>query len=105
MKQTAQLINNDWDIISTEEMLLGTPNKKDGNNIIANYRGIGLSEMINSINCDRPARCNIDLPLHVLEIMEGILIAAETGKNYLLKSSCDQTKLLTESEISKLIIS
>ena len=92
----------DWEIISTDYMLLGVPNKKDGEDIIANYRGIGLSEMINSIKNKRKARCNIDLPLHVLEIMEGILIASETEKNYLLQSSCDQTKLLTESEISKL---
>ena len=94
--------DNDWTIISTENMLLGTPNKKDGDKTIANYRGIGLSEMIESINNKRSARCNIDLPLHVLEIMEGILIAAETENNYVLQSSCDQTKLLTESQISKL---
>ena len=53
---------------------------------IANYRGIGLSEMIESINNNRFSRCNLDLSLHVLEVMEGILIAAETQKIYLTQS-------------------
>ena len=101
------LANNDrdWEIISTDSMQLGAPNKKDGDHTIANYRGIGLSEMINSINCDRCARCSIDLSLHVLEIMEGILFSAETQKIYPLQSSCHPPKLLTEDEISKLKIS
>ncbi len=94
-----------WETISTDNMLLGLPNKKDGENTIANYRGIGLSEMIDSIKHKRSARCNIDLPLHVLEIMEGILLASETKKNYTLQSTCEKPKLLTEIEISKLKIS
>ena len=100
------LANKDknWKIISTDNMLLGVPNKKDGENIIANYRGIGLSEMINSINSNERARCDIDLPLHVLEIMEGILISAETNKIYYLQSNYSKPKLLTEEEIGKLKI-
>jgi len=97
--------DKDWEIISTANMLLGLPNRKDGDNKIANYRGIGLSEMIDSIYNKRSARCNINLSLHVLEIMEGILIAAETEKIYSLQSSCNKTKLLTEDEINKLKIS
>ena len=86
-------------------MLLGIPNLTDlDGSVIANYRGIGLSEMINSINNNRSARCNIDFSLHILEVMEGILIAAETEKIYSLQSSCNQPKLLTEDEISKLKI-
>jgi len=97
--------NENWKILSTKNMILGIPNKKDGDNMIANYRGIGLSEMIDSINNKRQARCNIDLPLHVLEIMEGILIASEKQKTYSLQSVCNKPKLLSESEISKLKIS
>ena len=45
-------------------MLLGIPNKTDNNgDKIANYRGIGLSEMIESINNKRLSRCNLDLSL------------------------------------------
>ena len=85
-------------------MLLGIPNTKDNNGSkIANYRGIGLSDMIESINNSEIARCNIDFSLHVLEVMEGILIAAENKKIYNLKSSCNQPKLLTEEGVKKLI--
>ena len=93
----------DWVDILTENMLLGIPNQKDEDHTeIANYRGIGLSEMIDSIQNNRIPRCNIDLPLHVLEIMEGILKSAETQKDYILDSNCEQPKLLTELEIRKL---
>ena len=94
-----------WQVVNNDNMLLGIPNLTDlDGSVIANYRGIGLSEMINSINNNRSARCNIDFSLHILEVMEGILIAAETEKIYSLQSSCNQPKLLTEDEISKLKI-
>jgi len=94
-----------WQVINNDKMLLGIPNTIDNDGSkIANYRGIGLSDMIDSINNSGVARCNIDLSLHVLEVMEGILIAAENKKIYNLKSSCNQPKILTEQEIKKLII-
>jgi len=91
-----------WETVNTESMMLGIPNQDDNGVIQANYRGIGLSDMISSINNKEIPRCSIELSLHVLEIMEGILTAAENQKTYILKSSCNQPKLLTESEISKL---
>ena len=96
--------NSSWNKINNDKMLLGIPNKTDNNgDKIANYRGIGLSEMIESINNKRLSRCNLDLSLHVLEVMEGILIAAETQKIYLTQSNCNQPKVLSEEDISKLM--
>ncbi len=84
-------------------MLLGIPNKTDGDGSIkANYRGIGLSEMIDSISKNRKARCSLDLSLHVLEIMDGIIKSAEENKSYLLSTNPDQPALLTEEEIKNL---
>ena len=60
--------------------------------------------MISNINNMESPRCSIDLSLHVLEIMEGILGAAKTKQKYILKSSCDQPKLLSETDINKLKI-
>ena len=91
-----------WQTINTESMLLGIPNINDNGVMRANYRGIGLSDMILSIDNKENSRCSIDLSLHVLEIMEGILAAAKTQKIYSLQSSCNQSKILTEKEISKL---
>ena len=93
-----------WKTINTESMLLGVPNQDDHGVMRANYRGIGLSDMISNINNMESPRCSIDLSLHVLEIMEGILTAAKTKQKYILKSSCDQPKLLSETEINKLKI-
>jgi len=96
--------NSSWNKINNDKMLLGIPNKIDNNgDKIANYRGIGLSEMIESINNNRFSRCNLDLSLHVLEVMEGILIAAETQKIYLTQSNCNQPKVLSDEDISKLM--
>ena len=96
--------DNKWETINTESMILGIPNIDDNGVMRANYRGIGLSDMVSSIESKLNSRCSIDLSLHVLEIMEGILIAAKTQKIYDLESSCNKPKLLTESEISKLKI-
>ena len=64
--------------INNDKMLLGIPNKIDNDGSkIANYRGIGLSDMINSIKNNNKPRCSLDLSLHVLEVMEGIIKSAK----------------------------
>ena len=64
----------DWQIINNDKMALGIPNKTDNDGVkIANYRGIGLSDMIDAISNQRQSRCSIDLAVHVLEAMEGII--------------------------------
>ena len=100
------LISNkeeDWKVINNDEMSLGIPNKTDNDGTKkANYRGIGLSEMIDSINHQRQARCSLDLAIHVLEIMEGIIKSSETKDIYKLKTKPVQPNFLDDSEIEKL---
>ena len=93
----------DWQIINNDNMLLGSPNKTDNDGSkIANYRGIGLSDMIDGIKNKRQARCSLDLSLHVLEVMEGILKSSKEKKIYSLKTRPLQPKILDEIEIRKL---
>ena len=92
-----------WETVNTESMLLGIPNQNDDGVMRANYRGIGLSDMISSINRKEKPRSSLELSLHALEVMEGILISSEKQKVYSLESTCNQPKLLTEEEIKKLI--
>ena len=81
-------------------MLLCIPNQKDMmNKIVANYRGIGLSDMVNSINNNKKPRCSIDLALHVLEIMDGILISGKNASMYKTTTHCDRPEALGEQEI------
>ena len=93
----------DWQVINNDKMLLGIPNKTDNSgDKIANYRGIGLSDMINAISNKRQSRCSLDLAVHVLEVMEGIITSAEKHVIYNMKTSSKQPDFLDESEIIKL---
>ena len=95
--------DEDWQIINNDSMLLGIPNKTDNDGSkIANYRGIGLSDMIDAINNQRQARCSLDLAMHVLEVMEGIITSSELSEVYHLKSKPKQPEFLDETEIEKL---
>ena len=94
--------NGEWLNINNDNMLLGIPNKTDNSGAkIANYRGIGLSDMVNSIITNKKPRCSLDLSLHVLEIMEGIIKSSETSKIYKLTTNPNKPELLDEKEIAK----
>ena len=93
----------EWQNINNDNMLLGIPNQTDNDGKeMANYRGIGLSEMIDSIKNQRQARCSLDLAMHVLEVMEGIIKSANEKKIYNLITQPSQPEFLDESEIKKL---
>ena len=96
--------DSDWEIIDTSKMLLGVRNEEKDENMFANYRGIGLSDMVDAIKNKNKARCSIDLTLHVLEIMEGILLSSKDSSIYKNMTSCDRPNHLSESEINKLMI-
>ena len=92
-----------WEKINNDQMLLGIPNKSDNDGIkIANYRGIGLSDMIDAIDNQREARCSLDLATHVLEVMEGIIKSASERIIYRMKTQVKQPAFLGENEIKKL---
>ena len=92
----------DWQVINNDKMLLGIPNKTDNKgDKIANYRGIGLSDMINAISNKRQSRCSLDLAVHVLEAMEGIIKSSDERVIYNMKTKPNQPDFLDESEIIK----
>ena len=93
----------DWQVINNDKMLLGIPNKTDNNgDKIANYRGIGLSDMINAISNKRQSRCSLDLAVHVLEAMEGIIKSSDERVIYNMKTKPNQPVFLDDSEVIKL---
>ena len=91
--------DSEWKKIKTDAMLLGIPNKDDILKTVANYRGIGLSDMINSIKENLHPRCSLNLALHVLEIMEGILLSSKNSNIYRTTTQCNKPKALKEKEI------
>jgi len=93
----------DWKVINNDKMLLGIPNKTDNSGAkIANYRGIGLSDMIDAINKQRQSRCSLDLAVHVLEAMEGVIQSSADRFIYNMKTQPKQPDFLDDSEIVKL---
>ena len=92
----------DWQVINNDKMLLGIPNKTDNSgDKIANYRVIGLSDMIDAISHQRQSRCSLDLAVHVLEAMEGIIKSSDERVIYNMKTKPNQPDFLDESEIIK----
>ena len=92
--------NNEWKKINNDEMLLGIPNTKDNDGtLVANYRGIGLADMINSILKNKQPRCSLDLSLHVLEVMEGIINSSKSETKITLKTKPEKPEYLSEKEI------
>ena len=102
-------LGSEWQEFSVEDKYLGKTNiiNHSGRSNEApkqsNYRGVGLSEMIYSIENHIQHRCNGNLALHVLDIIESTIIASETKKEVSLRSTCEQPKPLSEEQIKLLI--
>ncbi|MDC0194797.1 Gfo/Idh/MocA family oxidoreductase [Alphaproteobacteria bacterium] len=94
----------EWESIPTEHMNLGKYNIEKNNQrtytepTVANYRGIGVSEMIDSIKKGKKNRCSGELSLHVLDIMDSILLSGKDNKKINLRSECDRPKYFSEEE-------
>ena len=94
--------NSDWKTIKTDDMNLG---RLDANRIGGekNYRGIGVSEMIDSIKSYKENRCSGELSLHVLDIMQSIIKSAKVDQKINLESSTKVPDSFLDSENNKFI--
>ncbi len=103
-------LGNLWKEFKTGKMLLGKINIKAQSSRAnesptnANYRGIGLSEMAYCIEKRKKHRCNGELALHVLDIIESIMKASISGIPQKIKTSCSKPIKFTTKEIKKLLI-
>ncbi|MDA8584748.1 Gfo/Idh/MocA family oxidoreductase [Rhodobacteraceae bacterium] len=61
----------------------------------ANYRTAGLADMALAILEDRPHRCSLELALHAVEVMNGILASGESGEFVAMTTSCERPDPLT----------
>ncbi len=99
-------LGSKWKNYKTNKMTLGKINIKTQSSRAnesptnANYRGVGLSEMIYSIQKKKKHRCSENLSLHVLEIIEGIHKSAKSGKRFNFKTKCEKPKFFTNKEIN-----
>lgn len=101
--------HNHIEIYGTKgSMVVADPNRFDGDILVSqgggdwqkaahthkyddgNYRIIGLADMAEAIIKQCPHRANLDLSLHVLEVMESIIVSAETGQTVTMNHQCKQ---------------
>lgn len=58
--------------------------------VIANYRGIGLADMVAAIRDDRPLRCSGELALHVIDVLTSIMHSADCGEFVTTIAQCER---------------
>jgi len=98
-----------WQEFSTEDMPLGKTNifsqssRSNESPKNANYRGIGLSEMIFCIENKKIHRCNGDLSLHVLDIIDSTILSAQTSEEKEMRTTCTRPDYFSDEEIKKLL--
>ena len=102
-------LGSEWKEYSVENKYLGKTNiinhsgRSNETPKQSNYRGVGLADMIFSIEKNTKHRCNGELALHVLDIIESTIKAAEIGKQVDLRTTCKKPEPFTEDQI-KLIL-
>ena len=98
-----------WKEYKTNKMPLGKINirskslRANESPINANYRGVGLAEMAYCIENRKIHRCNGELSLHVLDIIQSTMKASITGKKQRINTSCKIPKKFTLKEIKKIL--
>ena len=70
----------------------------------ANYRTAGLADMALAILEDRPHRCSLDIALHAVEVMNGLLQSGETGRFIDMTTTCARPEPLDPAAASELTV-
>jgi len=99
-----------WGEHKTDKMHLGKINitsssvRSNESPTNANYRSVGLSEMLYAIQQKKKHRCSGELSLHVLDIIQSTMRAANTGIPQKITTKCEKPKKFTEEEVKRLLI-
>lgn len=92
-----------WDETDTSTLLYGAANWPVDAPNRANYRMLGLADLARAIPEGRAPRASGELALHVLEVMEAILRAGETGTAQVVGGTIAQPAELGEDEARSLL--
>ncbi len=79
------------------------PNQQHSQGMMANYRAAGLADMAIAIGEGRPHRCSMELALHAIDVMTGVLKSGETGKFVAMKTTCERPAALGVREARALL--
>lgn len=61
-------------------------------------RGAGVLDLAEAVKDHRPPKAGMELICHVLEAINGIMATAESGKRYLMKTTCGGHKPWTDND-------
>jgi predicted dehydrogenase len=92
-----------WDETDTSALPYGAVNWPVDAPDRANYRMLGLADLARAVIAGRAPRASGDLALHVLEVMEAILRAGETGTAQVIPGTVAQPRELREDEAKSLL--
>ena len=102
-------LGQSWKEYKTDKMPLGKINirgkslRANESPINANYRGVGLAEMAYCIENKKKHRCNAELSLHVLDIIQSTMKASVTGKKQKINTTCKIPRYYSLKEIKKIL--
>ena len=92
------------DSLGAENYPFGMPNwGKDSSRKFANYRTVGLADMMRAVSEGRAPRCSLDLALHQVEVMKAILTSAERGEAVAITTTCERPEALGFEEARSLL--
>ena len=106
---TCKKLGDPWKEYKTNKMPLGKINiriqssRANESPTNANYRGIGLAEMAYSIQNKKQNKCNGELSLHVLDIIQSTMIACKKNKPQSIKTTCKKQGSFTLKDIKKIL--
>ena len=102
-------LGHPWQEFKTNKMPLGKINIRSQSSRAnesptnANYRGVGLAEMAYSIENKKINKCNAELSLHVLDIIQSIMRACKKNKPQLINTRCKKPDSFSLKEIRKIL--
>jgi len=103
-------LSDKWNEYKTDKMSLGKINitsqssRANESASNANYRGVGLSEMVYSIEHNLQHRCSGELSLHVLDMIVSTMKACTTSMSEEIKTTCKKPNSFSEEEVQNLLI-
>ena len=102
-------LGNPWKEFKTNHMKLGRINirtqssRANESPTNANYRGVGLAEMAYCIENKKIHRCNGEVSVHVLDLIQSTMISAKTNKPIKMSTTCKIPKHFSQKEIKKIL--
>lgn len=91
--------------VPTSDHPFAVANEDHDGTMLANYRMAGLAEMVAAIAENRPHRCSLELALHTVDVMTGILKSGEDGRFVDMTTSCERPAALGTDEARELLAS